>query len=133
MRWKFAPAVTGLALIALSACQTTESTQQAPANDDLQRLTGDEILAVIANKTLLYGDGGDFYAADGSFTGLWKGQSAAGTWWVENDVRCYDVEEWGGEWCHEFYWEGDTLVLARQGEDKMLRGVQLLDGNQLDD
>ena len=123
--------IGSVALLTIAACQTTPSTQEAVAAGTLTPMTTDEILELVTGKTITYPNGREYHGEGGAFEGVWKGEPVEGTWWVENDVRCYDVEEWGGEWCHDFYWEEDQIVLGRQGEDKLFRDIGLLEGKQL--
>ena len=118
-------------LIVIAGCETSPSTQEMVDQGALVPMTTDEIMeAVNGNSEVWPGHGAGYYQEDGTFLGIWDGDEAQGPWWVENDVRCYDVEEWGGEWCHEFYRQGDTIVLVRQGTDKILPN-RIEEGNKL--
>ena len=116
-------------LLAIAAC--APSTKELVEQGELVPMTTDEILeAVTGNSEVWPGKGAGYYQEDGTFLGIWEGDEAQGPWWVENDVRCYDVEEWGGEWCHEFFRRGDEIVLVRQGTDKILPN-RIEEGNKL--
>ena len=121
----------GLAgLLAIAACESA-SLEQGVAEGTLVRMNTEEILAAITGNSEVWpGKGAGYYQEDGTLLGIWKGDEAQGTWWVENDVRCYDVEEWGGEWCHEFYLRGDEIVLSRQGTGG-IGSNRIEPGNQL--
>ena len=118
-------------LLAIAACETPPSTQELVEQGALVPMTTDEIMeAVNGNSEIWIDHGAGFYQEDGVFKGHWDGDGAEGTWWVENDVRCYDVEEWGGEWCHEFYRQDGEIVLVRQGTSKILPN-RIEEGNKL--
>ena len=69
---------------------------------------------------------------DGTLLGIWKGDKVQGTWWVENDIRCYDVEKWGGEWCHKYYLREGEIVGHRVGTDTIKEGAFRIEpGNQV--
>ena len=129
----FGFAVVLAGLLAIAACESTQSVslEQAVAEGTMVRMTTEEIrTAITGNSEGWPGKGAAYYREDGTLLGIWKGDEAQGTWWVEDDVRCYDVEEWGGEWCHEFYLRGDEIVLSRQGTGG-IGSNRIEPGNQL--
>jgi hypothetical protein len=118
-------------IIATTSCQALQSSSEPSKQDVLVPMTTEEIVETIAgNSELWLGHGAGYYQEDGSFFGNWDGREVHGSWRVENDVRCYDVEEWGGEWCHEFYRQGEIIVLKRVGTDTILP-IQIEEGNRL--
>lgn len=120
-----------IACSVITSCQELQSTPQSSEQTSLVPMTTDEILeAITGNSEVWPVHGAGYYRADGTFLGVWDGQEAEGTWWVENHVRCYDVAEWGGEWCHEFYRRGEEIVLVRQGTDSILPN-RIEPGNKL--
>ena len=124
-------AVGVIGMLAVAACETPPSTQELVEQGTLVPMTTDEIMeAVNGNSEVWPGRGAGFFQEDGVFKGHWDGEDAEGNWWVENNVRCYDVEEWGGEWCHEFYRQNGEIVLLRQGTDKILPN-RIEEGNKL--
>ena len=129
---KFLGVTVGLiAMLAVAGCETSPSTQEMVDQGALVPMTTDEIMeAVNGNSEVWPGHGAGYYQEDGTFLGIWDGDEAQGPWWVENDVRCYDVEEWGGEWCHEFYRQDGEIVLVRQGTSKILPN-RIEEGNKL--
>ncbi len=117
--------------LAIAACETLPSVEELVEQGALVPMTTDEIMKAVNGNTEVWpGKGAGFYQKDGAFIGHWGGDTAAGTWWVENDIRCYDVEEWGGEWCHEFYRQDGEIVLVRQGTSKILPN-RIEEGNKL--
>ena len=131
MRKIFGLALGLSGLLAIAACETPPTTQELVEQGALVPMTTDEILeAVTGNSEVWPGYGAGYYQEDGTFLGIWEGDEAQGPWWVENDIRCYDVEEWGGEWCHEFYRQDGEIVLVRQGASKILPN-RIEEGNQL--
>ena len=122
-------AVGYMALLAIGACQATE---QAASDNKLVKLGEDEIREVLTGNTMFTARGGVYYfSEDGFFDATWKGDPATGTWYVENDFYCYDVEDWGGEWCYNLYWDGDELVGTRLGKSEQFRGGRIEEGKQL--
>ena len=131
MRKPVVAAVGLVAVLAVAACETPPSTQELVEQGELVRMTTDEISeAITGNSEVWPGQGAAYYQEDGTLLAIWEGDEAEGTWWVENDVRCYDVAEWGGEWCHEFYRRGEEIVLTRQGKNKILPNL-IEEGNKL--
>ena len=126
----FGFAVSFLCLVAVAGC-APQTAEKRVAEGTLVPMNTEEILvAITGNSEVWTGHGAGYYQEDGTLLGIWDGDEADGNWWVENDVRCYDVEEWGGEWCHEFYRQGAVIVLVRQGTDKILPN-QIQAGNRL--
>ena len=116
-------------MLVITAC--APSAKELVRQGQMVRMNSDEILiAIRGNSEVWPGRGAGYYQEDGMFKGHWDGDAAEGTWWVENDVRCYDVESWGGEWCHEFYRKAGEIILLRQGTDKILSN-RIEKGNRL--
>lgn len=123
-------AVGLIAILSIAACKTTSSTQELVVQGELVRLTTDEIVeAVTGHSEVWPGRGSGYYNPNGRYEGIWDGDVVEGDWWVENDIRCYDVVDWGGEWCHELYRDGDKVVFVRQGTDLVL-DTTLVEGKQ---
>lgn len=117
-------------MFTLASCASNQSASQRVEEGKLVRLTTEEIVqAVTGNSEVWPGRGSGYYNPNGQYEGIWDGHRAEGPWWVENDVRCYDVEPWGGEWCHELYQEGNQIRFVRQGSDKVLNTI-LKEGKQ---
>jgi len=129
MKRTFNLIITLFGLLAFAAC--AQSKQDLVEKSELVPMSTDEILAAVTGNSEVWpGQGAGYYQEDGTFLGIWEGDKAQGPWWVENDIRCYDVEEWGGEWCHEFYRQGEEIVLVRQGTNRILPN-KIEPGNQL--
>ena len=129
MKWPLRFAFGLIGMLAIAAC--APSAKELVEQGELVPMTTDEILeAITGNSEVWPGNGAGYYQEDGTFLSIWKGDEGNGTWWVENDIRCYDVEKYGGEWCHEFYRQGDEIVLVRQGTSKILSN-RIEEGNKL--
>ncbi len=112
----------GLAgLLALAACTQSVSVEQAVAEGTIVPLNTEETIAVYSGNSEVWpGKGAAYYQEDGTVLGIWKGDKIQGTWWVENDMRCYDVVEWDGEWCHKMYRREDGVFVGhRVGSDTL--------------
>ncbi len=87
--------VFGIVCIAAVAGCAANSASKGVEEGTLVPMNTEEILAAVTGNSEVWpGSGAGYYQEDGTFLGIWKGDEAQGPWWVENDVRCYDVEEW---------------------------------------
>ncbi len=115
-------------LAAIAGCAASAS--KGVEEGRLERLGTDEIREVLTGRSENWpGQGSVYYKEDGTIENIWKGEETTGTWWAENDLRCYDVAEWGGESCHQLYREGDKILFVRDGTDT-IAPQELVDGKQ---
>ena len=133
---KFVVLMLGLVgLLALAACTQSASVKQAVAEGTIVPMNTEETIAVYSGNSEVWpGKGAAYYQEDGTLLGIWKGDKVQGTWRVENDVRCQDVVEWGGEWCHKLYLREDGVIVGhRVGTDTLTPegDVRFEPGNQV--
>ena len=103
-----------LALVGFLAVAGCQSPQQKLAEEGFKPASPQEIESMLAGKTVKSSGGKDYYAADGSYVSLWKGQIYEGTWRAEEPNKlCWDVENWG---CSEVYTSGDSIKSIYNGK-----------------
>ena len=107
-----------LCIATVSGCANSAS--KGVEEGRLVRLNTEEIREVLIGHSENWpGQGSVYYKEDGTIENIWNGEETTGEWWTENDLRCYDVAEWGGQFCHELYREGDKILFVRDGTDKI--------------
>lgn len=102
----------GLAVIWLLVMASNVSAQQA--------LSGSEITALIAGKTLTIGtDGTAWYDASGKYEYSSRGSVFRGKWTVQGDRVCVDFDS-GRKRCDQFLKEGSATYLSDAKGQKYL-------------
>ena len=125
--------VLGLfSLTMIVGCEPEPSTQDLVEQGKLLKINNEELAELLTGRTLIGPRGEEYHGEGGAFEGSWDGTVVQGTWRIDNDMRCFDVVEWGGELCHHFYREGDEIAIMRAGKDELFRGRAVVDGNQVE-
>lgn len=100
------------------------------AGDGPTPLSRGELYSYIAGKTQITGDGGVYYADDGTLQVLRKGESYRGTWSTKKTGElCWHVYDLGELPCSTYLRVGAAVHLLR--DDEVVPAPELKDGNAL--
>ena len=120
-------------LAALSGCQSPE---KALMEEGAVQMSQAEVIALLSDKTEVWGSGAGYFSADGTVRGEFKGHDFDGTWRVtEAGNLCYSVEEWWpDEHCEWVYYsQGDAITILNtktNERDNLSKSASYMEGDQ---
>ena len=108
----------------LAGCAATATPETAALPETARTFTAAELHDYLSGYTEIWpsGNGGAYYAEDGSFEAVWKGDQVEGMWTVSDDgVLCWHTEEWGEAGssdnpCDTYWLDGETITIVSGGE-----------------
>lgn len=66
---------------------------------------------MLAGKTVIWDQGGAYYAPDGGLDSLWKGTRESGTWTATDAGEvCWQVPSWGDLPCEAYLHEANGVT-----------------------
>lgn len=110
-----------LGSVGISGCKTMTAED---VGSDARRFTASELHRHLAGHTQIWwsGNGGAYYAEDGSFEAVWKGDHIEGTWTVSDaGVLCWHAEEWAEAGssdnpCETYWFDGESIIVTSAGD-----------------
>ena len=115
-----------------------DASMEVAEEGSVVQFTADEVREYLVGRTHIWtpelggGNGGAYYAEDGSLIAVWEGVHSTGRWVATDDGElCWRVNDWGYTPCEQFFHDGEGGVLSYY-EGEWSQPAEIRDGNLID-